>query len=169
MPTDLLDDNMKMRNIIVSRLKLAIRFWSNVNLYHGITDEDCWEWIGGQDGRGYGCMSINNKGKKAHHISFYLCYNRWPTGIVRHKCDSPSCINPTHLVEGTYQDNSNDAIERNRIPKGFNHPKSVLTNSIVKQIDILLSQKVSHKEIAATIGVSRATISSYKRGDTYGI
>jgi hypothetical protein len=38
-----------------------------------------------------------------------------PAGmIVRHSCDSPGCVNPLHLMIGTYQDNMDDKMARGR-------------------------------------------------------
>ena len=49
--------------------------------------------------------------------------------VVRHKCDNPRCINPEHLEIGTHKDNSQDAINRNRVSRGEKHgdiPESVI-------------------------------------------
>lgn len=37
--------------------------------------------------------------------------------VVRHKCDNPRCIEPTHLIIGTRADNNKDRAERNRSAK----------------------------------------------------
>lgn len=34
--------------------------------------------------------------------------------VIRHKCDNPACINPSHLEIGTQKDNMKDAEKRNR-------------------------------------------------------
>lgn len=36
--------------------------------------------------------------------------------VVRHVCDNRWCIEPTHLVGGTYRENMQDALERGRWP-----------------------------------------------------
>jgi len=46
---------------------------------------------------------------------FYLTHQRDPVGgVVRHSCDEPLCINPSHLLEGTHSDNTQDMLARNR-------------------------------------------------------
>lgn len=90
-------------------------FFSNVE-----KTESCWNWKG-RSSRGYGLF---NAGKliKAHRFS-YIFYNRIiPKGkIICHSCDNPSCVNPGHLYAGTYKQNTQDMIQRNRQRK----PKSL--------------------------------------------
>lgn len=37
--------------------------------------------------------------------------------VVRHTCDNPRCINPSHLISGTLADNNRDRAERGRSAK----------------------------------------------------
>lgn len=37
--------------------------------------------------------------------------------VARHTCDNARCINPDHLVIGTYRDNLQDQVDRCRNPK----------------------------------------------------
>ena len=39
--------------------------------------------------------------------------------VVRHKCDNPRCINPTHLELGTSKDNTHDMLTRKRHRMGI--------------------------------------------------
>ncbi len=76
----------------------------------------CWLWTGGLDTHGYGQMR-NERGKVelAHRISYRLHHGD-PAGlVVRHRCDTPSCVNPDHLQLGTYADNAQDMVRRGRL------------------------------------------------------
>lgn len=82
--------------------------------------DGCWPWLGTRKKEGYGGFSFYGKRRPATHISFYLMHGRFPASdVLRHKCDNPPCVNPAHLIEGTYADNSRDMVERGRwrLPK----------------------------------------------------
>lgn len=75
--------------------------------------------------------------------------------IIRHTCDNPTCINPSHLLVGTYQDNSQDCISRNRICKGESSPFSKLNRGNIRYI--LDSQKGA-RELGRLFKVAHTTI-----------
>jgi hypothetical protein len=115
-------------------LKIIRRFWSKVYIPKDYENE-CWIWKGSIDDNGYGFFSINYKMVRVHRFAYECCYNLIPNGLlVRHTCDNPPCVSPYHLLIGTCQDNSNDAVKRNRIPHGENHSNSKLTENDVKNI-----------------------------------
>lgn len=85
----------------------------------------CWIWRGCFDGdprsgpnpRGqYGRFALDGYHMIAAHRASYLLFNgEIPAGLqVRHTCDNPPCVNPSHLVVGTVQDNADDAVARGR-------------------------------------------------------
>lgn len=76
---------------------------------------DCWLWLGSKH-KGYGQLTINDKLVRAHRVAYEVWVGplAGPEEVVRHTCDTPSCINPEHLVRGTQADNVQDMWDRGR-------------------------------------------------------
>ena len=92
-------------------------FWEKVRKLDG--ENSCWLWTGARNENGYGWITVYENGKQrfyfVHKVSYEWEYGDIPEGhIVRHQCDIPLCVRPSHLITGTYKDNSNDMIERGR-------------------------------------------------------
>ncbi|MGV0949378.1 MAG: HNH endonuclease signature motif containing protein [Azonexus sp.] len=62
---------------------------------------------------GYGQRKIKGKHHLAHRLAYEEAHGPIPTGmVVRHTCDVKACVNPEHLIIGSYSDNALDAVER---------------------------------------------------------
>lgn len=94
--------------------KTINRFLSYVE--QGDNENDCWNWIGGCNKKGYGRFRLNDKMLGAHRFSFEMHNNRKIKEglVIMHACDNPKCCNPNHLSEGSHQDNMNDRNNKNR-------------------------------------------------------
>ena len=81
-----------------------------------IDDEPgCWIWTAGKNKQGYGRISVCNKARLAHRVSYELHVGDIPDGLdLLHKCDNPACINPACLFPGTHQDNMEDMVKKGR-------------------------------------------------------
>ena len=67
------------------------------------------------DANGYCHVGVNGKSIYLHRYIYELNFGEIPKGlVVRHKCDNRNCINSEHLEVGTYKDNTQDMIKRNR-------------------------------------------------------
>lgn len=105
-----------MRRIV----PLEERFWEKVK-----KTDYCWEWTAAlsppRPGHiGYGVIGRGGRGSgniRAHVLSYELHSGQpIPDGqVVRHTCDNPPCVNPDHLVLGSFSDNMRDAAKRKRI------------------------------------------------------
>ncbi len=124
----------------------------------------CWNWTGKLMHHGYGRMELGGKQMYAHRASWAIHQREVPEGkILCHHCDNRRCVNPEHMYVGTAQDNSNDAVERDRLERGAHRYNSKLTAENVAEIRTLFSVK-SDIEIARQFGVHDATIYNIRKG-----
>lgn len=136
--------------------------------------DECWEWIGANNGNGYGKFSIDNKMFFAHRVSYMLFVGHIPDGmLVCHSCDNEKCVNPSHLWLGTNRDNTNDKMKKNRQShhtgvKGENHWSHKLTEQNIYQIREMIEQGYTHQIIADFFRIDKTTISCIKRGKSWG-
>lgn len=72
-----------------------------VRLLHRIQIDQatgCWNWMGGNNGRGYGVIGLNHRSWYVHRISHLLFIGPIPDGFeVDHLCKNRGCCNPFHL------------------------------------------------------------------------
>lgn len=75
----------------------------------------CWLWLGALNKQGYGGIKDGKTRILAHRFSYQYHKGLIPTGMcIRHTCDTPWCVNPDHLVEGTWAENNQDRARRGR-------------------------------------------------------
>jgi hypothetical protein len=136
-------------------------FWYSVNKTDNANG--CWEWQRGTTGGGYGELWFNGIMCRAHVVSWFIAFNKWPEKFLLHSCDNPPCVNPAHLREGTAKDNALDAKVRNRTCKGSAHHWTKLSESDRAEIAILVSEsKLSQKEIGKLYNICQSMVSRIK-------
>lgn len=78
---------------------------------------NCQEWGGRKTAKGYGLASCPKRKTTttAHRLAWenHAKIMAPPGMVVRHTCDNPSCVNPDHLILGTYTENERDKWTRN--------------------------------------------------------
>ena len=135
----------------------------------------CWEWTGTKNCDGYGRFryTANNvrKLERAHAVSLSFGLGYVP-GYVMHRCDNPSCVRPSHLKEGTHEENTREAYAKGRQPRriGYRGEKvkqAKLTECDVRAIRAQHMNGDSHVAIAPDYGVSPSAISQIIRGKTW--
>jgi len=135
----------------------------------------CWLWKGHiGKGNGYGTSTWRISWKErmlfisAHKMSYRLFKGDVPEEkIVRHTCDVKHCVNPEHLVLGTYKDNMRDCIERRRIAIGENQGLSVMTEENVRELRRLHADGETGTSLAKMFGISQPTVSQITRRVTW--
>lgn len=123
--------------------------------------DSCWEWAGSKKKQGYGVLSSRGTTLYAHRVSYEIHIGPIPDGMfVCHRCDNPSCVNPTHLFVGTLQDNHRDMMTKGRhnAAHGENASWSKLTDADVKAIRELHAGGTGYRTIAKKYGVGDSTI-----------
>lgn len=133
--------------------------------------DDCWEWQGSKQKRGYGFFGIQENGVSrktysAHRLAWAIANNQDipPGKMICHSCDNPSCVNPKHLYLGTGFDNNTDTIKRGRATRktGSACSWAKLSEQDVKEIRASNDKQVV---LAMRYGVSASHISRIKNSD----
>lgn len=96
---------------------------------------NCLLWTGSKTRAGYGIIMINGKMEYVHRYVYAKHNGEIPKKmVIRHTCDTPACVEQTHLLIGLQADNVRDAVERKRNPSGETHNFTKFSADIVKQI-----------------------------------
>jgi|CXWL01.1.fsa_nt_gi hypothetical protein len=87
------------------------KFWDRVT-----KTATCWLWTGELTGDGYGRFHMDNNNRyRAHRVSYVLAGKELsPKDLLRHKCDNPACVRPSHLKPVDKAQNAWDAIRKGR-------------------------------------------------------
>lgn len=119
----------------------------------------CWLWDGSVSPAGYawirrgGTCFLLNRLVLRHILGRPIRKGHFAC----HRCDTPACINPDHLYEGTPKSNSEDARRRDRFP-------AKMTQSQVVEMRKRYAKGELQKELAAEFGVHYTTVSKIVRG-----
>jgi DNA invertase Pin-like site-specific DNA recombinase len=86
---------------------------------------------------------------------------------VLHRCDNPPCQNPAHWFLGTPGDNNKDRDAKGRTAKWARNGGAILTEDEVREVRRLLAKGIRDSEVAIIFGMTKTTIGSIKRGQTW--
>lgn len=119
----------------------------------------CWLWVGAQKNKfGHGAFKLGNRQSKvacAHRVSYEIHYGELHEGkVVRHLCNNPACVNPTHLAAGTHKENANDKVAAGTLLQGEKHYMSKATESLVKKMRACVD-RASAIDLGEAFGISR--------------
>lgn len=107
---------------------------------------------------GHILLSAGKTGQRvyAHRHAYALAFGKPPAvRVVRHQCDDPACINPSHLLLGSQRANVYDAIARDR-RNAFGRQR--LTVAKVVEIRRRFAAGDTQRAIARAFDVSKGCI-----------
>jgi hypothetical protein len=142
-------------------------FWRKVTVTSN--PRECWLWQGCKGRPAYGLTSFRGRPCSAHRLAFYYANGRWAENCVCHSCDTPSCVNPDHLFEGTHAENTADMIAKGRASFQTQPLKAPLAKvqHHVPEIRRRLKAGERRCDLAKEYGVHVNTIYRIKLGITY--
>jgi hypothetical protein len=83
----------------------------------------------------------------AHRAAYVLRHGHIPQGVlVRHSCDTPSCVEPCHLLAGDQGQNRQDWVQR--------HPRRAIATWVRAQF----AKGESVTNLAAALGLSQGIV-----------
>jgi hypothetical protein len=116
-----------------------------------VRPDGCWQWRGGK-AKGYPMHRHGGIGISAHRWSYEQHIGPIPKGChVHHRCENSRCVNPAHL-------------EARQPTRHLREHKRKLTD---EQVAVIRSSSEPGKILASAFGVSQASISAIRKGNSY--
>jgi hypothetical protein len=142
------------------------RFWSYVDIKG---EDECWEYTGAKNKKGYGRFKFNGKLILSHRIAYELYFGRIPEGKqINHKCNNRPCCNPFHTYAGTNQDNMDDKVRANRQSRSSGSSNGLAKLTEKQVIDIRENKdNLSQGKLGKIYGVNHSTIGNILSGKTW--
>lgn len=132
----------------------------------------CHLWAGSASPKGYGTISWEGGSRLAHRCAYEDANGIGSADgvVVRHKCDTPPCVNEQHLLGGTSKDNSDDAWARGRMrpAKGEDASKAIVSEHDVLKMRAMARNGFPMNEIARAFPqVKRNAVDAAVRGKSW--
>lgn len=165
------DQAREERDALARLNKFALIFSANCSM---ADTDDCIEWRGNKDAKGYGRINGHGGTVKAHRLAY--CFHAHCTldaiqgDVIRHACDNPGCVNPRHLLTGSNLDNIADRVERGRSARGEDNGWSKLTSEEVSEIKSFYRKGVRGRGSVSTakrFGVCHSTVQRIVAGERW--
>ena len=90
------------------------------------SETGCWISSWAKDRGGYPITKLGKHCIRANRLAYMHFIGPLANDkLACHHCDTPACINPEHLFEGTPQQNSTDMVSKKRQANGATHWRTV--------------------------------------------
>lgn len=127
-----------------------------------VTESGCILWLGEESHNGYGRFRSGGRRIAAHRYAWIKEHGEIPAGLmVCHKCDTPQCVNVSHLFLGTCRENKLDSVSKGRHSRGrvASLARAKFTPEMAMSI---FNAKGTHQSIADAFGIGRQSVSKIK-------
>jgi hypothetical protein len=137
---------------------------------------ECIEWAGTRNRNDYGFTRFLGVRQLAHRLAYAAAkairIEDIAGVVIRHECDNPRCIRPSHLLPGTQADNINDMYQRGRAvnstARGSDSGTAKLNEADVIRIRARISAGDPRSAIAADYCVGKTQIARIARRESWG-
>jgi hypothetical protein len=121
----------------------------------------CWLWPGACDRSG---RARTHGFVAARVVWAHVNRTLLPGECVLHRCDTPACINPSHLFVGTHAANVADKVAKGRQARGVRSNLSKLNDDAVRAIR---ASNDTHSALAARFSTSPKNVALIRSGRTW--
>jgi predicted XRE-type DNA-binding protein len=135
------------------------------NWYEVEPNTGCWLWLRAANTQEYGNLHLDGSYALAHRALYELTFGQIPEGmVVMHKCDTPCCVNPDHLMVSTQKENQRDMAKKGRSMRGRECPTAKIT---AEQASWIKTTDLPQKQMAEMLGISKQSVCDIKHGRTW--
>lgn len=136
----------------------------------------CWPWAQTPGPGGYGKVYFEGRVRSAHHLTMQFAGMALPVhpDQTRHLCGNPPCVNPHHLLVGSYSENQMDRVGHGTSNAGERNGRTRLSNAdarAIREAYMVYAQgppmRTNVPQLAREHGVSHETIRRIVNGHTF--
>ena len=132
------------------------RFWAKVSFLEG--DDACWPWLGAKDKDGRGLFRLKGILSIAPRVAFLFTHYKWPVHLACHTCDNPACVRPSHLYDGTHEQNMQDRTDRGRTTTRRGEASNLARLHEPQVLDIYTRTHEPPSVVAKEFGIATSTV-----------